>query len=112
MNTKLATAFSFVLLSPFEYGFNFGVTNLIQPYVACWINEVTIGNLTQTDCNSAANASNTQIQAQIQLVDQKWALVTSIWAIGGFLSCFLAGPASDYSAFMNLCHADRDFGQF
>jgi len=65
-------------------------------YVACWINEVTLGNLNQTYCNYAANTSNTQIQAQIQLVNNKWALVTSIGAIGGFLSCFLAGPASDY----------------
>merc|ERR1711976_966394 len=75
---------------------SFAVTNLIQPYVACWINEVTVGNLRQTQCVNAANISDSSIQEQLQAVDNSWALVTAIWNVGGMLMCFAAGPMSDY----------------
>ena len=52
-------------------------------------------NLNQTDCNYATNISDSNLQYQISLTNQKWAFVTSIWAIGATLTCFLAGPASD-----------------
>merc|ERR1719461_2392572 len=92
----LFVAFVYVLCSPFQYGYSFAVTNLIQPYVACWINEVTVGNLRQTQCVNAANISDSSIQEQLQAVDNSWALVTAIWNVGGMLMCFAAGPMSDY----------------
>ena len=72
------------------------VTNLIHPYVACWINEVTIGNLTQSDCEKAGNASETLIQSEISSVSLEWSLVSAIWSFGAVFMCFLAGPASNY----------------
>ena len=94
--SKLYTSFIFVLCSPFENGYNSVVTNLIHPYVACWINEVTIGNLTQSDCKNAGNSSESYIQEQISQVDLQWGLASAIWSFGAVFMCFLAGPASNY----------------
>ena len=96
---RLYWALAFALCSAFGVGFNLGSTNLVEPYIRCWINEVTLHNLTETECNNAANTSMPAIQEQLHLVTGYWALAISATAIGAMVGGFFAGSITDHFGF-------------
>lgn len=83
------------MLSPFETGWHIGVTNIPEPFIKCWINEVTYGNVNQTICEDAANSEDEFLQDELNNVTLYWSLCTSILAIGAILGGLIGGPLSD-----------------
>ena len=76
-------------------GWHLGVTNLPEPFIKCWINEVTYGNVNQTICDQATDPDNEFIADQLSEVSFYWALCTSIFGIGAAIGGLIGGPFSD-----------------
>lgn len=94
-NFQLYLTLLFTNLAPLELGYNLAVTNLVEPYVKCWINEVQKGVLNQTICDLANDTENEWLQNELDTVTLGWALCTSIFAIGAAIGGLTGGLMAD-----------------
>ena len=92
---KLWLSMVFAWQSPLQLGWHIGVTNIPEPYIRCWINEVNLGNVNKSICQNASDPDDEYIQEQLNEVTLAWALVTAIYAIGATIGALSGGPLSD-----------------
>ena len=105
---KLYPSFLYAILAAIELGWQLGATNIPEPFIKCWINQVNLGATNQTICNNATIPEDQpgNIQSDLNDVTLAWALSTAIYAIGAAIGGLIGGPISDkigrrYAIFLN-----------
>ena len=98
---KLWTSFLFAVLAAFQLGYNIADTNLPEPYIRCWIQEIEdidqfqTNNVSCVDAGTDGQTQNTTLSKILDKSTAKWSIAVSIYALGAMLGSLIGGPISN-----------------
>jgi len=94
---NLWTSFIFGSLAGFQMGYNLGDTNLIEPFIRCWIQQTESSDqfISCENADTVGQNKTTELYSILEKSTAKWSLAVSIYAIGAMAGSLLAGPTAN-----------------